>query len=77
MPPLNVCLEVNINGEPSKSGILVEDLNGLARQILNLPRLQLRGLMVIPEPMVDFQQQLLTYKKVHALQQQLIGRVLI
>ena len=47
-PPLQVCLQVNISGEASKSGITLEDLPALAEFVDKLPRLQLRGLMAIP-----------------------------
>ena len=47
--PLNVCLQVNISGEISKSGISPENLADLAAQVQGLPRLQLRGLMAIPQ----------------------------
>ena len=50
LPPLNICLQVNISGEPSKSGLLPADVPALARQVATLPRLRLRGLMAIPEP---------------------------
>jgi pyridoxal phosphate enzyme (YggS family) len=47
-PPLNVCLEVNIAGEPSKGGIMPAELPDLAAAVARLPRLTLRGLMCIP-----------------------------
>jgi hypothetical protein len=47
-PPLNVCLEVNIAGEPSKGGVLPAELPDLAAAVARLPRLTLRGLMCIP-----------------------------
>lgn len=50
LPPLNVCLQVNISGEPTKSGISPAGLAELARQVRSLPRLRLRGLMAIPAP---------------------------
>lgn len=50
LPPLNVCLQVNISGEASKSGLLPAEVAPLARQVAALPRLKLRGLMAIPEP---------------------------
>ncbi|ALS58939.1 YggS family pyridoxal phosphate-dependent enzyme [Pandoraea norimbergensis] len=50
MPPLQVCLQVNISGEASKSGIAPADVPETARAIAALPNLQLRGLMAIPEP---------------------------
>ncbi|AFT84555.1 YggS family pyridoxal phosphate-dependent enzyme [Paraburkholderia phenoliruptrix] len=50
LPPLNVCLQVNISGEASKSGVSVDEAMQVARDIAALPRLRLRGLMAIPEP---------------------------
>ncbi|WP_216796730.1 YggS family pyridoxal phosphate-dependent enzyme [Candidatus Vallotia tarda] len=50
LPPLNVCVQVNISGEASKSGVSPSEIAALARDIVLLPRLQLRGLMSIPEP---------------------------
>jgi pyridoxal phosphate enzyme (YggS family) len=50
LPPLQVCLQVNIDGEDSKSGCSPADLPALVRTIMGLPRLQLRGLMCIPRP---------------------------
>jgi hypothetical protein len=57
LPPLSVCLQVNISGEASKSGCSVAELPALARAVAALPRLQLRGLMAIPEPAADFEAQ--------------------
>ena len=57
LPPLNVCIQVNISEEPTKSGIALPDLPDLAKQIAALPRLSLRGLMTIPEPSDNFGQQ--------------------
>ncbi|GAB3312055.1 YggS family pyridoxal phosphate-dependent enzyme [Haliea atlantica] len=48
MPPLQVCLQVNVSGEASKAGVTPEALPELARAVAALPRLQLRGLMAIP-----------------------------
>lgn len=48
--PLNVCLQVNISHEDSKSGVALDALMPLAEQVLALPRLRLRGLMAIPAP---------------------------
>ncbi len=53
MPPLNVLIEVNIDGEASKSGIAPEALEAFAAQVAALPRLKLRGLMAIPAPAED------------------------
>jgi pyridoxal phosphate enzyme (YggS family) len=53
MAPLNVCLQVNISGEASKSGVAASEVVELARAVALLPRLKLRGLMAIPEPSTD------------------------
>jgi pyridoxal phosphate enzyme (YggS family) len=53
LPPLNICLQVNISGEASKSGLAPQDAPALAAQVAALPRLALRGLMAIPEPAAD------------------------
>ncbi|WNV04846.1 YggS family pyridoxal phosphate-dependent enzyme [Candidatus Methylospira mobilis] len=50
LPPLNVCLQVNISDEASKSGVSLAQLPALAEQVARLPGLKLRGLMAIPEP---------------------------
>ncbi|MBP6116275.1 MAG: YggS family pyridoxal phosphate-dependent enzyme [Neisseriaceae bacterium] len=51
--PLQVCIQVNVSGEASKSGVLPQEVAALAEQIQALPRLQLRGLMCIPEATED------------------------
>jgi len=53
LPPLNVLIQVNVSGEASKSGVDLQELEGLARAVAGLPRLTLRGLMAIPEPGAD------------------------
>ena len=53
MGPLNVCLQVNISGEATKSGVTPAELPELARQVAALPNLKLRGLMAIPEAQTD------------------------
>lgn len=53
LPPLNICIQVNVSGEDSKSGCTPADLPTLAKAISELPRLKLRGLMAIPEPTED------------------------
>lgn len=54
LPPLQVCLQVNIDGGPNKSGVVPHEALALAAEVARLPRLQLRGLMSIPEPAPDF-----------------------
>jgi len=51
--PLNVCIQVNISGEDSKSGVAPQDVAELARTVAALPGLRLRGLMAIPAPSAD------------------------
>lgn len=53
LPPLQVCLQVNVDGGPTKAGIAPEALPELARAVRGLPRLRLRGLMCIPDPQPD------------------------
>jgi len=49
LPPLQICLQVNVSGEASKSGVAPEELASLAAHVVRLPRLKLRGLMAVPE----------------------------
>lgn len=53
MPPLQVCVQVNVSGEASKSGCAPEEAEALVQAVAALPRLRLRGLMAIPEPTDD------------------------
>jgi PLP dependent protein len=71
LPPLNICLQVNISGEDTKSGIAPEDVAALAKEIAGLPNLRLRGLMAIPEPAADFERQREPFRKVRQLFEQL------
>jgi hypothetical protein len=52
--PLQVCIQVNIDGGETKAGVAPEDALALAKEVAALPRLRLRGLMCIPEPATDF-----------------------
>ena len=54
LPPLQICLQVNIDGGANKSGVAPADAQALAAAVAQLPRLTLRGLMAIPEPAIDF-----------------------
>jgi pyridoxal phosphate enzyme (YggS family) len=53
LAPLNICLQVNVSHEDSKSGVDLTELSGLAQAVAVLPRLHLRGLMAIPAPTAD------------------------
>jgi len=57
LPPLQVCLQVNIDGGPTKAGVAAADALALAQAVAALPRLQLRGLMTIPDPVEGFDAQ--------------------
>ena len=65
--PLNVCIQVNIDGAPSKSGIAADEALALAREIQGLPRLRLRGLMTIPEQVEGFEAQRAVHAQATAL----------
>ena len=71
LPPLNVCLQVNISGEDSKSGAAPAEVPALARAVAALPRLRLRGLMSIPEPERDLEAQRRPHRALRELFDQL------
>ncbi|NRR33657.1 YggS family pyridoxal phosphate-dependent enzyme [Oxalobacteraceae bacterium] len=71
LPDLNICLQVNISGEASKSGVSPAELPALAAQVAALPRLRLRGLMAIPEPLEAFEQQRAAFAQLRQLYEQL------
>ncbi len=54
LPPLQICLQVNIDGGANKSGVAPAELAALVKEVASLPRLRLRGLMTIPEPAINF-----------------------
>ncbi|WP_299729511.1 YggS family pyridoxal phosphate-dependent enzyme [uncultured Endozoicomonas sp.] len=62
LPPLNICLQINISEESSKSGINLSELPQLVQAINQLPRLKLRGLMGIPAPESDPEQQRIPFR---------------
>jgi len=66
--PLQVCLQVNICGEASKSGLAPGEVAAVARAVAALPRLRLRGLMAIPEPAATFEAQRAPHHALRALQ---------
>jgi PLP dependent protein len=67
LAPLQVCLQVNVSGEASKSGVAPADVAALARAVAALPRLTLRGLMSIPEPVEDFEAQRAPHRRLREL----------
>jgi pyridoxal phosphate enzyme (YggS family) len=70
--PLNICLQVNISGEASKSGAAPEELVELAHAVAALPNLRLRGLMAIPEPQEDPELQRVPFARLRALAQEIV-----
>ncbi len=71
MAPLNICLQVNVSGEDSKSGCAAADLPALAKAVAALPNLRLRGLMAIPEPTDDRVAQEAAFASLRTLQEHL------
>ena len=67
MAPLQVCLQVNVSGEPSKSGVAPDEVAALARTVATLPGLRLRGLMAIPAATDDAQAARAPHRTLHAL----------
>jgi hypothetical protein len=66
-PPLNICLQVNISGESSKSGVAPQDTLTLAQRVASMPRLKLRGLMAIPEATEDIEKQRTAFRHLREL----------
>lgn len=74
LPPLNVCIQVNIDREASKSGVQIEDAPALAHAVARLPRLRLRGLMAIPQPSDDPQRQSASFARLRQLKETLVAQ---
>ena len=74
LPPLDVCIQVNVSGEVAKSGVQPGDEVQLADAIARLPRLRLRGLMAIPEPTIDMALQRRRFALLRELKDQLAAR---
>ncbi len=70
---INICLQVNISGEASKSGVHADELPELAEQVVQLPGIRLRGLMTIPAAETDFDRQRRSFARLRTLQEQLIS----
>ncbi|MEZ5478814.1 MAG: YggS family pyridoxal phosphate-dependent enzyme [Thiolinea sp.] len=70
-PAINICLQVNISREASKSGVHPDELPELAREVTKLPGLNLRGLMAIPAPEQDFARQRAAFAELRELQEHL------
>lgn len=72
LPPLNICLQVNIDREPTKHGLDPTEVGAIAAAVAALPGLRLRGLMAIPAPTADFATQRQAFARLRILQEQLI-----
>jgi pyridoxal phosphate enzyme (YggS family) len=72
LPPLNICLQVNIDDETNKSGVALQDLEPLTRAIIQLPNVQLRGLMTIPKKTADITQQRAAFATLNHARKQLL-----
>jgi pyridoxal phosphate enzyme (YggS family) len=70
-PPLNLCIQVALIPEPTKGGVLVAQLRELAAQIMELPRVKLRGLMCVPPPQPDLAAERTLFAELRALQEAL------
>jgi len=71
LPPLQVCLQVNVDGGATKSGVAPHEALALARAVAVLPRLRLRGLMCIPDPQPDFESMKAVFLRAKDLYEQL------
>lgn len=74
LPPLNVCLQVNISGEATKAGVPPDAVVALATAVSALPRLRLRGLMAIPAPTDDVAEQSAAFSQLRTLFEALTAR---
>ncbi|HEU5398131.1 MAG TPA: YggS family pyridoxal phosphate-dependent enzyme [Gammaproteobacteria bacterium] len=74
LPPLHICLQVNVSGEGSKGGAAPERLSDLADAVAGLPHLKLRGLMAIPAPARGLEEQRLPHRRLRELQEELNRR---
>ncbi len=67
LPPLKICIQINVDGGANKSGVAPEDALALVRAAAQLPRIVVRGLMSIPEPATDFDAQLAVHQRAQKL----------
>ena len=77
LPPLQVCLQVNLDGGVNKSGVTPAELPALVKEVGKLPQLQLRGLMLIPEPAINYEAACAVYLLAKALFDQINGFALL
>ncbi len=77
LPPLNICLQVNIDREPTKHGLDEAEVAEVARAVAALPRLRLRGLMAIPTPATEFAAQRRPFSRLRELRERLTDAGLV
>jgi len=73
LPPMQACIQVNISDEASKSGVSLDALPALAQEIVTLPRLELRGLMAVPQATADINQQRESFSRLRRALERLQG----
>ena len=71
LPALQACIQVNVSGEQTKSGVSLDEAAALAHRVAALPRIRLRGLMAIPEPVEDFAEQRIAFRRLREAFEQL------
>ncbi|HMH18829.1 MAG TPA: YggS family pyridoxal phosphate-dependent enzyme [Burkholderiales bacterium] len=74
LPEMQVCIQVNVSGEASKSGVMPEEVAALARQVAGFSRMKLRGLMAVPEPTPDEALQRRRFAQLRELRDRLNGK---
>lgn len=72
LPPLNICIQVNLTDEPNKSGLAIQELPSLVQTIRGLSRLKLRGLMLIPPVLTDTEAQYALFSELQRCMQRII-----
>ena len=71
LPALNICIQVNVDNSPTKSGVTLSDLPNIIEAIKNCPKLALRGLMCIPQETKDFDSQRIPFKNLRILKDEI------
>ena len=74
LPPLSVCLQINLSGDKARHGVRPQDAVSFATAVSKLPRLRLRGLMAVPPPALDIERQRIPFRQLHDLLRSLRSR---
>ena len=67
LPKLNICIQINISNQVTKNGVLLSELLSLAQKVSNLPKLHLRGIMAIPEPLEELDEQFKIFNELNLI----------